>query len=259
MRRDDHHFSDQELLMAADGEDTAEREAEIREHLAACWTCRVRRRELEDAIAGAVGVYRSNLNEQLPSAAGPRAMLKAHLAEQAGNAHRGGPPRLLWRAGAVAAAVLLAAWVVGHWRSAPAGGVMTVSVPNANLTPGAAILANARDVCVATSAKNRTVPVALQRRVFAEYGIGRAEVRDYEVDYLITPALGGTEDIHNLWPQSYTSTVWNAQVKDALEDRLHELVCEGKLDLATAQRDISKDWIAAYKKYFQTDRPLVTP
>jgi len=26
----------------------------------------------------------------------------------------------------------------------------------------------------------------------------------------------------------------------------------------TAQREISTDWIAAYKKYFHTDRPLET-
>jgi hypothetical protein len=34
------------------------------------------------------------------------------------------------------------------------------------------------------------------------------------------------------------------------------MVCGGQLDLSTAQRDISTDWIAAYKKYFHTDRPL---
>jgi hypothetical protein len=104
--------------------------------------------------------------------------------------------------------------------------------------------------------KNRIVPASLQRRVFEEYGISGAEPRAYEVDYLITPALGGADDIRNLWPQSYSSAVWNARVKDALEDRLHDLVCDGRLDLATAQRDISSDWIAAYKKYFETDRPL---
>jgi len=30
----------------------------------------------------------------------------------------------------------------------------------------------------------------------------------------------------------------------------------GELDLVTAQQDISRDWVAAYKKYFRTDRPL---
>jgi hypothetical protein len=37
--------------------------------------------------------------------------------------------------------------------------------------------------------------------------------------------------------------------KDRLEDKLHELVCSGTLDLQTAQRAIASNWIAAYKKY----------
>ena len=92
--------------------------------------------------------------------------------------------------------------------------------------------------------------------MFEEYGIAGADPRAYEVDYLVTPALGGADDIHNLWPHSYSATVWNAQVKDALEDRLREMVCEGSMDLAEAQREIAGNWIAAYKKYFHTDRPL---
>jgi hypothetical protein len=59
----------------------------------------------------------------------------------------------------------------------------------------------------------------------------------------------------NLWPHSH-STVWSARVKDALEDRLREMVCEGDLDLTEAQREIATDWISAYKKYFHTDEPL---
>jgi hypothetical protein len=111
-------------------------------------------------------------------------------------------------------------------------------------------------VCAGTNTKNKAVPVALQRKVFEEYGIV-GEPRAYEVDYLITPALGGADDIHNLWPHSYSATVWNARVKDALEDRLREMVCDGSLDLAEAQRDIATNWIAAYKKYFHTDEPLL--
>jgi hypothetical protein len=52
--------------------------------------------------------------------------------------------------------------------------------------------------------------------------------------------------------------VWNARVKDELEGLLPRLVCAGTLPLATAQRDMATDWIAAYKKYFHTDRPLHT-
>jgi len=100
------------------------------------------------------------------------------------------------------------------------------------------------------------VPVSLQQEVFREYGLAGAKPEAYEVDYLITPELGGSSDIRNLWPQPYSSNVWNAHVKDALEERLHQMVCAGEIDLETAQRDIATNWILAYKKYFHTDRPL---
>ena len=73
----------------------------------------------------------------------------------------------------------------------------------------------------------------------------------YELDYLITPQLGGAPDARNLWPQRYQARVWNAGVKDQLEDLLPRLVCEGRLDLRTAQRDIAADWVSAYRKYFR--------
>lgn len=100
------------------------------------------------------------------------------------------------------------------------------------------------------------MPRELERAVLKEYGLGSAEVRAYEVDYLITPGLGGADDIHNLWPESNSATIWNAHVKDSLEDHLRDLVCRGEVDLATAQREIAVNWIEAYKKYFHTDRPL---
>jgi len=37
-------------------------------------------------------------------------------------------------------------------------------------------------------------------------------------------------------------------VKNALERKLHKLVCAGHLDLKTAQREIASDRIEAYKK-----------
>jgi hypothetical protein len=44
-------------------------------------------------------------------------------------------------------------------------------------------------------------------------------------------------------------------VKDALERKLHKLVCAGQLDLKTAQREIASDWIEAYKKYMGKSPP----
>jgi hypothetical protein len=147
-----------------------------------------------------------------------------------------------------------------HWssRRGPTmyASFVPMSFPTTTLTPGVARPASRQQVCGSNEGKNRDVPVALRRKVFELYGIPRADPKAYEVDYLITPALGGADDIGNLWPQSYSAIVWNARVKDALEDRLHEMVCRGDVDLATAQREISTDWISAYKKYFRTDRPI---
>jgi hypothetical protein len=73
---------------------------------------------------------------------------------------------------------------------------------------------------------------------------------------LITPQLGGVADARNLWPERYDSGVWNARVKDDLEALLPRMVCDGALELQVAQLEIAGDWIAAYKKYFKTDRPV---
>jgi hypothetical protein len=64
------------------------------------------------------------------------------------------------------------------------------------------------------------------------------------VDHLISLELGGADVAENLWPQSYDTVTWNAHTKDKLEDRLHALVCAGRLPLEQAQRDIATDWIA---------------
>ena len=40
-----------------------------------------------------------------------------------------------------------------------------------------------------------------------------------------------------------------AHVKDRLELRLLDLVCQGKLPLAEAQHAITTDWITAYRTY----------
>lgn len=260
------HLSDQEHLLAADGELAPGLAAEAASHLAECWTCRVRKAEIEESIRDFVHTYRGNLDPLLPPPAGPRALLKAQIAEmtaemasapQGWRSHWSRVATLRYAGAALFVALLgLLVYFRPAFPSRQGLRVVPVSFPEPSLTPGMAAAVSRDQLCRSTHPKNRIVPASLQRRVFEEYGISGAEPRAYEVDYLITPALGGAEDIRNLWPQSNSAAVWNARVKDALEDRLHDLVCDGRLDLATAQRDISSDWIAAYKKYFETDEPL---
>jgi hypothetical protein len=132
-----------------------------------------------------------------------------------------------------------------------------MALPNRSLTPGMQRSISLHEVCSMEHEEVvRTIPASLRQQVFREYGLADVRQDDYEVDFLIAPGLGGSEDIRNLWPQPYKLPVWNARMKDALEERLHQLVCEGKLDLSTAQNDIATDWVAAYKKYFKVNQAV---
>jgi hypothetical protein len=112
------------------------------------------------------------------------------------------------------------------------------------------------DVCGARPTERpQPIPVAVHKAVFKRYGADFTRAAEYELDYLITPELGGTSDARNLWPQPFMRTIWNAYVKDELELHLHRLACAGTIDVATAQREIATDWIAAYKRHFNTDAP----
>ena len=125
-------------------------------------------------------------------------------------------------------------------------------VPNPALTPGVVNpAATVAIICVKgyTSQPGvRNVTDATKAKVFAEYGVD-PKADQFEIDHLISLELGGSNDIHNLWPQAYNTKPLNAHVKDALENKLHALVCAGKADLATVQHDIATDWVAAYRKY----------
>ncbi len=235
------HLADEEVIRFADGE---LRSDDIRDHLEQCEACRLRLRQFEDAAREFDRLHRDS---QFRSGEGPRALFRARLREEPPPAPRGQMRNIVYAAATVALAI-------GWWVAAPPGD--SKGVPRPDLTPGAVRNVALSDVCSSPLASNADVVPAIQRAVFAEYGVSGTQTGAYEVDYLITPALGGSSDIKNLWPQPYSGSVWNAYIKDALEDHLRGMVCSGELDLATAQHEIAGNWIAAYKKYFHTDRPL---
>lgn len=273
MMHEDSHLSDQALLLSADGELPPGSNAQVRAHLAGCWECRARMAEVESAITDFVRVHRRTLDPRLPPIAGPRALLKAQLAELAGASHPSLRSRLAQflfarrqaylcagLAVVMMMAVLLYQGLLSHKDKERRALLALGSAPNAALTPGDTRLVAKSDVCAANRPeKVPAIPVSIQRTVLKGYGIVTHRPDAYELDFLITPELGGTASIRNLWPEPYHHTVWNAHVKDQLEEYLHQSVCNGALDLATAQRDIAVDWIAAYKNYFHTDQPLSAP
>ncbi len=272
MPNEDVHLSDQEMVLAADGELSTRRAPEVRSHLAACGSCRGRMAEIEETIAAFARSYRESLSPGLPSISGPRARLRWRLAELAAKRETHSCRRLLHlisvppAAGFIATALLIAALAGGLlvYHSTPRQPTAVVAafghdiLPDRSLTPGATRrVTTIGEVCsMAHEEVVGEVSTSLRQEVLQNYGIVNAQASEYEIDYLIPPGLGGVEAISNLWPEPYTSPTWNAHVKDDLEERLHEMVCDGELELSAAQRDIATDWIAAYKKYFHTDRPL---
>ncbi len=136
--------------------------------------------------------------------------------------------------------------------------------PNPALTPGATNPAVTQatissTICVsgwtATIRPPSSYTTGLKRSQILAYGYADRNLADYEEDHLISLEIGGApRDPANLWPEPYAirlsdGTLVGARVKDQLENRLKSLVCARSMALATAQRLIATDWIAAWRTY----------
>jgi hypothetical protein len=61
---------------------------------------------------------------------------------------------------------------------------------------------------------------------------------------------GRSNAIENLWPQPASNPNRHGfRLKDRLENRLHRLVCSGRITLRAAQRAIRTNWVRAAKRY----------
>lgn len=95
---------------------------------------------------------------------------------------------------------------------------------------------------------SRNVPESEKKEVFRRYGMdNKTPPCPCEIDHIISLELGGSNSISNLFPQPYIG-LWNARLKDRLENYLHRQVLSGKMTLPEAQFAISHDWTNAYLK-----------
>lgn len=122
-------------------------------------------------------------------------------------------------------------------------------LPDFACSPGAVLTTDSKVICVSGYTKTvRNVTEATKKKVFAEYGIPYSQRSNYEVDHIISLELGGSNDISNLYPESYLIKN-GAKTKDIFENYLHKQICNGKMEVAEAQKQISSDWFY----YYQTE------
>lgn len=107
-------------------------------------------------------------------------------------------------------------------------------------------------ICRPGYAKSARPPASitgpLKRRMMDKQHPGEP-MADYELDHLIPISIGGAPlDDRDLWLQPRRGQA-NAGDKNVLAYVLWRLVCDRHVPLATAQREISRDWTRAYQLY----------
>jgi len=264
---DRRHVSDRTLARLVDGELTGRRVASVSRHLTECASCTARHHALSRASHRLRAL--TEPGETPGDVTALRARLKARLATERRSQPesefaRGWmtPLTVLACTGMVVVALIAGpgkradvATIISETASGHSGSGM---LPDPSLTPGSVDRTSATELCSPGRRPARTIAVSVRQAVLRAYGMEHVPIGEYELDYLITPELGGATDRENLWPERYGSRTWNARVKDDLERLLPRMVCEGRLELAVAQHEIAADWIAAYQKYFHTSTPLTT-
>ena len=96
----------------------------------------------------------------------------------------------------------------------------------------------------------RNVPDSEKHQIEIEYGLTpRGYGSTLEIDHIVSLEHGGANDIANLYPEKGNAH-HGYHVKDKLENKLHDLVCDGVMTLRSVQRGIAANWQALYKRVF---------
>lgn len=132
--------------------------------------------------------------------------------------------------------------------------------PDSKLTPGAIATQSFAGLtttapCGTYSQCHRNTSSAQKTQVEKEYPACPSK---HEIDHLIPLALGGADDVKNLWCQPEVNA-WNGQdfgyhAKDKLETYLVIQMKAGAIAPKDAQQCILSDWVKCYQKYFSNQK-----
>lgn len=127
------------------------------------------------------------------------------------------------------------------------------TLPDPALTPGSVRTTNLDEICNTPTSAVRDVSGSTKERVRRLYGMKNKRdlwcntMEGCEIDHLIPLAVGGSNNVDNLWPQPYEGE-WNAYHKDHLEKRMRSLMCKRIVSVEDAQMAF-RNWIEGYKRY----------
>ena len=128
--------------------------------------------------------------------------------------------------------------------------------PDRRCSPGAYYSKLTKTVICASTFRTgpiRNVPESEKHAVEIEYRLApRGYGSTMEIDHIVSLELGGSNDIANLYPEKakLAGGAPGFQVKDKLENKLHDLVWDGAMTLRAVQRQIAANWQALYMRVF---------
>jgi hypothetical protein len=135
---------------------------------------------------------------------------------------------------------------------ASARGCSLGPLPDRSCSPGAYYNKLTKSVICADSFRTsqiRHVTEGEKHQVEQEYGLTpKSYGSTLEIDHIVSLELGGSNDIANLFPEeaTFSDSSPGFHVKDALENKLHDMVCAGQISLYQARQQIAADWEALY-------------
>lgn len=133
-----------------------------------------------------------------------------------------------------------------HYRTSAGG----AALPDPVCTPGATnpkVTPDTLDSTICRSGYTKSIrpPASItdaEKKLNAKSYDYTGPLSSAEYDHLVPLELGGDpNDPRNLWVEPGASP----NAKDSVENRLHQLVCNGTVPLQTAQEAIATDWTTA--------------